>query len=314
MTDPSADGFEALRLPVQPTAPRSAFALDLRARLHRRLGLDAPPGVAPMPKAAGLEYEIGGNPDGEAVLLMHAGTATAFAPLMVEPDLADRYRLVRYHRRGFAGSDAFDGEASIASHAGGALALLEHLGIECAHVVGHSGSGVMALQLALDAPSAVRSLVLEEPAIHAIDPLWDAIMLRAITPLIELYRAGDARGAMEQWMRGISRDWRVDLARTVPGGPQQTLDDAAAFFEDVEAVLAWPFDHTRVGTLALPVLYVVGTGSNPLTHAVMGRFQTLVPQAETAVIPGASHMLHTDQPQLVAAELSAFFDRHTNRA
>ena len=107
-----------------------------------------------MRKAVGLEYEVGGNPDGEAVLLIHAGTATVYAPLMVEPALADRYRLVRFHRRGFAGSDQFDGPVTIDAFVRDSLALLEHLEIERAHVVGHSGSGVVALQLALDAPDA----------------------------------------------------------------------------------------------------------------------------------------------------------------
>ena len=199
----------ALRLPSAPLLPRPAFVADLRARVHRRLGLDAPADVTPMPKAVGLEYEVAGNPDGEAVLFMHAGTATAFVPLMQEPALADRYRLVRYHRRGYAGSDGFDGEASIERHVHDAVALLDHLGIERAHVVGHSGSGVIALQLALDAPQVVQSLVLEEPAIHAIDPQWAAVISEAIAAPLARFRSGDARGR-----------WRCGWARSRPaGGP-----------------------------------------------------------------------------------------------
>ena len=84
---------------------------------------------------------------------------------MRQPALTDRYRVLNYHRRGFAGSTAGSEPASIADHAADALALMRHVGFERAHVVGHSLGGAIALQLALDAPEAVRSLVLLEPAL-----------------------------------------------------------------------------------------------------------------------------------------------------
>ena len=50
-----------------------------------------------------LEYEARGS--GEPVVLIHAGVcAEWFRPLMEEPALSGRYRLVRYHRVGYAGS------------------------------------------------------------------------------------------------------------------------------------------------------------------------------------------------------------------
>jgi len=262
-----------------------------------------------MRKAVGLEYEVGGNADGEAVLLIHAGTATAYAPLMVEPALADRYRLVRFHRRGFAGSDPFDGPVSIDVFVRDALALLDHLGINHAHVVGHSGSGVVALQLALDAPDRVRTLVLEEPALAQLDERWLAVMRDATAAPLARARAGDSRGAMNMWMNGIARSWRTDLERTVPGGPQQTIDDAATFMAEVEAVAAWELDRTRTRAMRMPVLYVTAAGSPQ--QALARRFRTHVPHTEIVAIPEATHMLHTDQPALVAAELGAFFARHS---
>lgn len=310
MSEP-IDRFEALRLPVEPLEPRPETVEDLRTRLHRRLDVEPPDAVTPMAKAVGLEYEVAGPPDGEPVLFVHAGTATAFRPLMTHPVLVEHHRLVRYHRRGYAGSAALGGDMSIGAHAQDALRLLEHLGIESAHVVGHSGSGVMALQLALDAPHAVRSLVLEEPALHAIDPGWQAIMLDTVAPMVETHRGGDSRRAMERWMRGLSRSWRVELTRTVPGGPQQTLDDSPAFFADVEELKGWSFDHARVAELKMPVLYVIAAGSWPMTHALMRRFRELVPHTELAVIEEATHMLHTDRPGPVGDELAAFFGRHT---
>ena len=158
-------------------APSSHAVLELRARVHRRMGIEPPAGVVTMAVAAGLGYELAGPADGEAVLFLHAGTATSFTPLMTQRALADRHRLVRYHRRGYFCSDALEGDMSVEAHVADALRLLDQLGIDRVHVVGHSGSGVIAIQLALDAPGVVRSLVLEEPAIHAIDHRWQRVML-----------------------------------------------------------------------------------------------------------------------------------------
>jgi pimeloyl-ACP methyl ester carboxylesterase len=177
--------------------------------------------------------------------------------------------------------------------------------------VGHSGSGVIALELALSAPGRVRSLVLEEPAFHSIDPHGVDAVREAISFPVERYRAGDARGAIEMWMGSISPSWRADLIRTVPGGPQQTLQDAAAFFADVDLVDDWQFDPARVQGLTTPVLYVTAA-DNHRHRTILRRFRQVVPHTEAAVIPDASHMLHTDQPELVASELGAFFARHAN--
>jgi pimeloyl-ACP methyl ester carboxylesterase len=110
-----------------------------------------------------LEYEIRGA--GEPVVLMHAGVcADFFKPLVEEPALTDQYRLVRYHRVGYAGSSRLVGAVSIAQQAAHCRSLMRHLGIERAHIVGHSSSAMMALQLALDAPDAVQTLALLDAA------------------------------------------------------------------------------------------------------------------------------------------------------
>jgi hypothetical protein len=66
-----------------------------------------------------LEYDLHGS--GEPVVLIHWGVAAAWAePLLNEPALADEYRLLSYHRAGFAGSSSVDGPLTMADH-GGAL-------------------------------------------------------------------------------------------------------------------------------------------------------------------------------------------------
>jgi 3-oxoadipate enol-lactonase len=98
-----------------------------------------------------LEYEIRGR--GEPVVLVHAGIfAEWFRPLVAEPALTGRHRVLSYHRAGYAASGRLSGPVSIAQQATHLRELMRRLGIGRAHLVGHSSGGNIALQLALDAP------------------------------------------------------------------------------------------------------------------------------------------------------------------
>src|SRR5262249_25438606 len=100
---------------------------------------------------AELEYEMQGA--GEPVVLIHAGVcAEWFKPLVMDPALTRSFLIVRYHRVGYVGSTQVGGSVSIAQQARHCLTLMNNLGIDRAHIVGHSSSANMAIQLALDAP------------------------------------------------------------------------------------------------------------------------------------------------------------------
>lgn len=83
-----------------------------------------------------LEYEVVGS--GEPVLLISPVIADGFMPLLSEPALADRYQLIRYHKRGWVGSTHTAAPVSVVDHASDAAALVDHLGVPRAHVAGHS--------------------------------------------------------------------------------------------------------------------------------------------------------------------------------
>src|SRR4051812_25475389 len=97
-----------------------------------------------------LEYEVRGA--GEPVLLIDMLIADCFVPLLSEPSLADRYQLIRYHKRGWVASTHTPPPVSIADHAADAAALLEHLDVRSAHIAGHSSGASIGAQLSLDHP------------------------------------------------------------------------------------------------------------------------------------------------------------------
>jgi pimeloyl-ACP methyl ester carboxylesterase len=171
-----------------------------------------------------VEYELRGS--GEPVVVIHWGVSARWAePLLAEPILAERYRVLRYHRVGFGGSSRVEGPISMADHAEHCRLLLRQLGIERAHVVGHSSSALIALQLALDAPDAVQSLVLMDAARPVPATEAQAAFVREVAEAaIGRYRAGDVAGAVDIWARGVfGAGYRASLDRGLPGVFEEIL-------------------------------------------------------------------------------------------
>jgi pimeloyl-ACP methyl ester carboxylesterase len=260
-----------------------------------------------MLKAQGLEYEPHG--EGEPVLLIHGShVADSFLPLTREDVLADRYRLIRYHRRGFAGSDHHTGPFSIEEQARDALAVLQMLGVHRTHVIGHSYGAVTALQLACEAPSAVHSLVLLEPP----KTTEEIGSLEMFAPLIAKYRSGDARGAVDSFMALVGGpDWTAEVQRTVPGGPEQAERDAATFFDvELPALGAWILSREKASRISQPVLYVLGAESGLHFDRAKQAFQSIATHTEEVLLPGMNHLLMMRNPGMVAKPIAGFLARH----
>lgn len=261
----------------------------------------------------GIELEYTEHGTGDPVVLIHAGLCAAwFEPLMHEPALAG-HRLIRYHRAGYAGSSHPWGEVSIADHARHCRGLLDQLGIERAHLVGHSSSADVALQLALDAPEYVASLTLMEPALLAV-PSRAAWGRSVAVPAVEAYRAGDRPAAVDLWMRGVAGDgWREAMENVLPGSFEQAVADAPTFFEqELPAVQSWSFDAEDAARIRQPALAVMGSRS-PEVSPVWEERQALLlqwlPNAEPFVLDGATHLLHVQNPRGMAEALAAFVSK-----
>jgi pimeloyl-ACP methyl ester carboxylesterase len=187
-----------------------------------------------------LGYEVVGS--GEPMLFIHgAHLADALQPLTREPAL-ERFQRIRYHRRGLGGSTrpVETEPTSVAVQAQDAVGMLDHLGVERAHVVGHSWGGAIALELAAQHPTRAASLVLLEPALLTTPA--GATFGRALAPLVDRYEAGDAEGAVHGFLALVGdRNWRATIEQAVPGAIDQAVKDAATFFEtELPGAPTWP--------------------------------------------------------------------------
>src|SRR5262245_1578701 len=153
-------------------------------------------------KSNGVELEIRDRVSGEPVVFVHGAMGDECAAVLVEPALANQFRLIHYHRRGYGNSEAPEAPVSISQQAADCRAVMQHLGVERAHCVGQSGGGVILLQTALDFPEAVHSLALLEPALPSV--LGNS---QAFTEMVvkgaAIYKSGHKADAIESFAQEV---------------------------------------------------------------------------------------------------------------
>jgi pimeloyl-ACP methyl ester carboxylesterase len=245
--------------------------------------------------------------------LIHPGIfADWLLPLVREPALSS-YRFVHYHRAGCRGSASLTGEVTLAEHATHAHLLMQHLGIARAHVVGHSSSGNIALQLALDGYDAVHSLAVLEPALMGVPS--EATSRVFVGSALQQYRAGKPAAAIDTFLCGVcGPGYRTVLDRALPGSFDHAVADAETFFEqEMPALQQWSFGRDEATFIMQPAVAVVGARSLSYDPIWGERHQLLLdwlPNVKPLVVPETSHLMQVESPAAVAQGLVEFFMRH----
>lgn len=259
----------------------------------------------------GVELATYDSGSGEPVVFIHGGMGDECAAVLNEPALADSFRLIHYHRRGWGNSERLEAPVSIEQQAADCRAVMQRLGVERAHVAGQSYGGAIALQLALDAPDTVHSLALLEPALPSVLDNAPAFN-ETVSEAAALYEAGDNAGATETFAQEVAgADYRAAFDETLPEGYfERYVADVDTLFLDSEALESWAFMHEEAARIPQPVLNMTGARTTPYLRAAYERVQEWLPHAENVVLPDASHAMLQTNPEGAAERLADFFSRH----
>lgn len=264
---------------------------------------------------AEIEYSERGA--GEPVFLVHAGVfGDWFLPLSQGPAL-DGFRVIRVRRAGY-GSQSPAHHLTIGDHARHIGALADRLELQKIHWVGHSSSCQMGLQLAVDRPDLINSLILLEPAAAGgfTVPANEELGRDYGGPGMGAFAAGDVETAFDTFMRGVCGDGHraVIEGRLGPRGYQRAMGDSSFFFRDeMPAVLESRFGPAEAGGVRQPVLIVEGGESarlGPLSRQITERATTLLPHAEVVTIEGVNHMMPLQDPDAVGRVIAGFVRQH----
>lgn len=262
--------------------------------------------------ANGAEFEYETVGEGEPLFLIHGSiTAETWHCLLARPELTSRYRVTHFYRRGFMGSTKHDGPFSLKQQAEDAAAVMKQVVGGRAHVAGHSYGAATLLQLAVDEPELVGTVALLEPPLPV--PGVEAFMAR-LTESIPKYEGGDPRAAVLAFM-DVALGPGPYQETAAPNMPEGWLDravaDASTMFEvEFQALPEWEFGPAEAAKITQPVLSVLGAISDPFFVEGDELIHHWLPQAETFVVPDASHGLQFMNPGAVAQGLMAFMAKH----
>jgi pimeloyl-ACP methyl ester carboxylesterase len=275
---------------------------------------------APMQRLSvgGAEIEYTDRGQGEPIFLVHAGGfADWFLPLSESPELAG-FRVIRVRRAGY-GAHSPERHLTLADHARHIGVLAAHLNISKLHYVGHSSSSLIGLELALDQPGLLESLVLIEPAAGGgfAVPAADALVRDYVGPGMAAFARGHLATAFETFMKGVCGENMRQIIQASLGedGYQRAVQESAFFFRDEgPAVMESQFGPAEAERVTKPVLNIQG-GAQPehtveLARQITERTETLLPQTETVVIPGGSHALPLQVPDALGRVIAKFVRQH----
>lgn len=254
-----------------------------------------------------LRYEDVGT--GPAVVLIHGFSLDM---RMWDPQLADltaAFRVIRYDCRGFGASGPLD-PAVPYSHAADLVALLDHLSIDQAALVGLSFGGQVALKAALLAPSRVRALVLLDSLLEGAP--WDEESKAGLIELHNQLVAGGVAAGRGAWLAhplfASARqqpDVQVALAAMVADYPGQHW-----LGQDPHVPDATP-SMDMLARLTMPALVVAGERDVSGFLAMTDVLATRLPAAEKMLVKDAGHLVNMEQPTVVTALLLRFLRAHS---
>lgn len=237
-------------------------------------------------ESAGARIRYVDRGAGAPVLLVHGFTANierAWIETGILPALAREYRAIALDLRGHGKSDKPHEPAAYDHLASDVIALLDHLGIEQAHLIGYSLGGIIAVKLLTTHPQRFRSAVLGAAAYR-----------RSRSERSD----HDADAAAREIEAGLYRALVASTAPTdEPPPTDQTVrnrSDAILAFNDrfAHAALmrsrrALLVSDDEASKITVPTLAVVGAADPALPR--IKAMQAVWPSLELEVVPGAAH-------------------------
>jgi 3-oxoadipate enol-lactonase/4-carboxymuconolactone decarboxylase len=243
-----------------------------------------------------VHAQVAGPASAPAVLLLNSLSTDLH---MWDPQvevLARHHRVIRMDMRGHGLTGVTAGPYDMALLARDARALLEALGVRRAHVGGCSIGGRIAMQLAMDAPDRVASLMLVDTALQFGTPdIWQQRMATA--------RAGGmaplADATIARWVRDPSLASSRALKRMVLTTDPEGYAGACAALSDCRA-------EQVIGKLNLPTLIVVGEHDQGTPVAAAEAIRDAIPGSKLHVLSEAAHIPNFER----AAALNALMLAH----
>jgi pimeloyl-ACP methyl ester carboxylesterase len=234
---------------------------------------------------------------------------------LLVPLLADSFRILTHDRRGHSASERPSGQGSVREDVADLTALIEHLGLAPAWVVGNSFGASITLRLAGERPDLLRGLVGHEPPLlsllaedQSMAPMLEQAGKR-MDAVVELVAAGDHARAAERFIEEVALG--PGMWAQLPAESRKALiENAPTFLDEVRDPEALRFDLEWVRGFAKPTLLTLGGESPPMFKPVTARLAEVLPRVEVHTLEEAGHVPHVTHPDAYAAKRVGFINKH----
>ncbi|MBI1353688.1 MAG: alpha/beta fold hydrolase [Acidobacteria bacterium] len=266
-----------------------------------------------------LHYQQKG--EGDDIILVH-GITSCIAQwyLKIFPELSKSYRVTIYDLRGHGLSEVTQHGYDSETMALDLLGLMDHLGIERAHLVGHSFGGGISLHLALLRPERVRRVVLLDTGLACLRhlrlienwPGWKkyGTVLKAfgitLDRFLEVDRNQDVREIVRKSLSiPLQSGFRRGKVALTPRLKKLVDDtDMCSEFREVGALT-----EEALATIQTPVYAVYGATSP--YEKMAEHLGNLMPNCRFELIEEAGHFYAIEEPQLALPRIQSFFEEET---
>jgi pimeloyl-ACP methyl ester carboxylesterase len=290
---------------------RSEVGRDAYVRLY-----DAAVAAAPMrvheldvETSYGVTHVLAAGPeDGPPLVALHAKSFSSTMWLPLLPVLAEGHRAYLIDAVGDLNKSVATRPLSSPGHVSSWLKeTTAALGVSRSVVVGGSIGAWMGTHFAMDHPERVERLVLVAPVgiVSSQHPRWlaSAMLTCAVMPRPDRLQAFVlSMAAPEGRSRLDEEPWRTVVEQFTTGLP--------TFRSKLNEARPTRCDIARLAAGSQPTLVLIGEEESLHDGRLMaGRFRGHLPSARVELIPGAGHLLWSDQPIRVASLLEEFLSQ-----
>jgi pimeloyl-ACP methyl ester carboxylesterase len=263
-----------------------------------------------------LYYETQGA--GTPLVLISGLGYSAWQWHRLAPLLAQHFQVITLDNRGVGWSDKPAGPYTASLLAADIVGLLDALGIEQAHVLGHSMGGFIAQALALEYPQRVRKLVLAAtnfggPRHVPIGPAAMAVLSDVTGDPITRFKRGlavsTAPGFAERQPEVLAEWLAWRLANPVDAAGYQAQLGIGLGLLAEEASF-----ERRLPALAMPTLILFGAHDAVVPPANAELLARRIRQSEVHIILDAGHFFPLETPEGAAQVVTEFLLRTTDQS
>jgi pimeloyl-ACP methyl ester carboxylesterase len=227
-------------------------------------------------------YNYEWDHEGEAVVLLHGGLSkTSSWDYLMVPPLEDQFHVFAYDRTGHGFTADQLGSLHFEFQCQEAIAYLEDVVKEPAHLIGYSDGGIIALMVAIKRPELVKSIVAFGANYHYSAPLSDF---------------DEAN---------VSEEDQAEYNLISPDAPYTLLEKIKRMNE------IWKTEPdislSEIASIQCPVLVMAGD-DDVIAHDHTISLYEALPLGQLAIIPGTSHSLIKEKPALAIAVMMQFLE------